>query len=97
MVTLETGTLVLLLLAAALAGALLSVLPVWRRVSDDSRHLPVWRFARRSGRSLEGAAALQAELRCALCDKKEQCRLLLATGSETPLSGCPNLELLHKR
>ena len=96
MITVNTGTLILLLLAAGLAGALVAVLPAWRRFAGHG--LPVWRFlARRRGASVEGPAALQAEIRCALCETQARCRHLLAAGAEAPPAGCPNAALFEEK
>ena len=91
MITVQTETLILLLLAAALAGALIAVLPAWRRLAGQG--LPVRSFFARRGVGVEGAAELQAEIRCALCETQARCRHLLAAGAETPPEGCPNAAL----
>lgn len=95
MITVQTETLILLLLAAALAGALIAVLPAWRRLAGQG--LPVRSFFARRGVGVEGAAELQAEIRCALCETQARCRHLLAAGAETPPEGCPNAALFAKR
>lgn len=94
MITVQTETLILLLLAAALAGALIAVLPAWRRLAGQG--LPVRSFFARRGVGVEGAAELQAEIRCALCETQARCRHLLAAGAETPPEGCPNAALFAK-
>ena len=93
MITIDTSTFIALLLAAAIAGALLGILPAWRRLMTGGRDLPVWGFLRRRGAGVEGRAALQAEMRCEMCDSKAQCRLLLANGADAPVTGCPNAKL----
>ena len=95
MITLDASALILVIVAAALAGALIAVLPPWRRMQDAAGHLPVRGFLRRRDSSLERIAALQAELRCELCDAKTQCRHLLAEGAVSPVPGCPNAELFR--
>ena len=73
-----------LLLAAALVGALLVVLPQWRRLMRSGPELPVHRhFA---------GATFEAEVRCAFCSMREEC---LRRGA--PLEECPNLERLQER
>ncbi len=90
MITLDTSALILIIVAAALGGALVAVLPPWRRMKHSGSHLPVWAFLRRRGTTLERVAALQAELRCETCDTKEQCHRLLAAGATVPVAGCAN-------
>lgn len=94
MVTLDTSTFIVVILAAALVGALISVLPAWRGMHAGHK-LPVWRFLRRRDASLERVAALQAELRCETCSAKGRCAQLLAEGADTPVPGCPNAELFR--
>lgn len=91
MVTLDSGTFILVILAAALAGALASVLPAWR----GTRKVPVWGFLQRRSATLDPVAALQAELRCETCSAKLRCQKLLADGADTPASGCPNAEVFR--
>ena len=91
MVTLDTSTFVLIILAAALVGALVAVVPAWRA----TRKLPVWGFLHRRSASIERMAALQAELRCEICSGKGRCAQLLAEGADTPMPGCPNAELFR--
>ena len=93
MITLDASVLILVVVAAALAGALIAVLPPWRRMQDAAANLPVRGFLRRRDNSLEHIAALQAELRCELCGAKAQCRHLLARGAASPVPECPNAEL----
>ena len=85
MIALETGGFVLMLLASALVGALIVVVPAWRRLRADKQDLPVWRFLRQRGVVLERRAALDAELRCALCAGRRQC-----ARRDAPLEDCPN-------
>lgn len=95
MITLDASTLILLVLAAALAGALIAVLPRWRRMQEAAANLPVRGFLRQRDASLERIAALQAELHCEMCGAKAQCRQLLAEGVISPVPGCPNAELFR--
>ena len=94
MITLDTSTFIALLLAAALAGALLSVLPAWLRRTAGAQALPVRALLHRRGIALSRRAALHAELRCELCDAQPECRRLLAEGVDLPAAGCPNGGLL---
>jgi len=96
-ITVETGTFILILLASALIGALIAVLPAWRNLMAARAGLPVWAFLRRGGAVLEGDDALQAEMRCAMCGSRAQCARLLAAGEQQPVAGCPNSELFHER
>lgn len=92
MITIDASAFVALLLAAALGGALVGVLPAWRRLMGGATDLPVWGFLRRRGIGLGTIPVLQAELRCEVCDAKVQCRRLLAQGESVP-ADCPNAEL----
>ena len=92
MITLDTGSFVLVVLAAALLGALLSVMPTWQRLRGG-HDLPVWTFLRRRGSSIERVSALQAELRCETCNAKLRCKQLLADGAVEPARECPNAAL----
>jgi hypothetical protein len=81
--TFDLSTVIVLMLAAALAGALLGVLPEWRRLMGGGlpihRHLGVERLP------------FEAELRCALCSGRERCARRAA-----PLADCPNAALFRK-
>lgn len=92
MITIDASAFVALLLAAALGGALVGVLPAWRRLMGGAADLPIWGFLRRRGIGLGAIPVLQAELRCEVCDAKEQCRRLFAEGAGVPAQ-CPNAEL----
>lgn len=92
MITLDTSTFIVLLLAAALGGALIGLLPAWRRLMAGAKDLPVWGFLGRRGVRLERFSALRAVLRCEVCDSKPQCRRLLAECAQAP-AHCPNAEL----
>jgi hypothetical protein len=81
--TFDASTVIVLMLAAALAGVLLGVLPEWRRLMGGG--LPIHRHLR------TGRPSLEAELRCALCAGRERC----ATRS-APLPDCPNQALFRK-
>jgi len=94
MITLDPTSLILIILAAALAGALASVMPAWEGMRAR-RSLPVWAFLRRRGSTPERAAALQAELRCEICSAKRRCRQLVSEGAIGPGSNCPNAELFR--
>lgn len=94
MISLETGTFILILLSSALLGALIAVLPAWRSLMAASPELPVWGFLRRRGVTLERGAALHAEIRCGMCGSRVQCARLLAAGEHQPVAGCYNSELV---
>lgn len=83
--TFDASTVIVLMLAAALAGALLGLLPEWRRMMNGG--LPIHRHLRRAGAS----AAFEAELRCALCAGRQECARRAA-----PLPDCPNAALFRK-
>ena len=83
--TFDTSAVIVLMLAAALAGVLLGVLPEWRRLMSGA--LPIRRFWRKGAE----APPFEAELRCALCAGREKC----ATRA-TPLPDCPNTALFRK-
>lgn len=89
MITLDASTLILIILAAALVGALISVMPAWHGMRGG-RDLPVWAFLRRRDSSIGRVAALQAELRCESCNAKLRCKQLLADGAVTPPAECAN-------
>jgi len=89
MITLDTGSFILIILAAALAGALASVMPAWQGMRGG-RGLPVWTFLRQRGSSIGHVAALQAELRCETCNAKLRCKQALADGADAPPAECPN-------
>jgi Family of unknown function (DUF6455) len=98
--TFDYATVVALLIAAALAGALAAVLPSWRRLMTRGADLPFWKFTRRSGVGREalendlGAKAVrEAELRCSVCAAQEECEHRLAGKDAAPVSYCPNAAL----
>ena len=92
MIIMDSSAFIALLLAAALGGVLIGILPAWRRLMGGGPDLPVWGFLRRRGIGLETVPTLQAELRCEVCDSKAQCKRLLAEGGDVP-AHCPNAEL----
>lgn len=89
MVTLSPSGFVLIILAAALVGALATVMPTWRGLRGRP-DLPVWGFLRRRDMSIARVSALQAELRCETCNAKLRCKQALADGADTPPAECPN-------
>ena len=98
MISIDAGTVTVLMLASALAGLLVGILPAWRRLMSDGQRLPVWAFLRRRGSAgVEARAVAQAEVRCTLCGAKAQCEQLLAAGADSPVPECPNLELLQRK
>ena len=80
----DASTVVVLMVAAALAGALLGVLPEWRRMMNGG--LPIHKHLRRGA-----SVPLEAELRCALCAGRQECARRAA-----PLPDCPNAALFRK-
>jgi hypothetical protein len=80
----DASTVIVLMLAAALAGALLGVLPEWRRLMNGG--LPIHKHLRRGA-----SAPFEAELRCALCAGRQECAQQAA-----PLADCPNAALFRK-
>ncbi|HEX6265819.1 MAG TPA: hypothetical protein VFZ81_02860 [Burkholderiales bacterium] len=80
----DTSTVIVLMLASALAGALLGVLPEWRRLM--SGELPIRKHLQRQG----GHPSFEAELRCALCAGRKAC-----ARRATPLPDCPNAVLFR--
>lgn len=93
----DLGTFMVLMLAAALAALLIGILPTWRRMMSGGHRLPVQAFLRRQGARVDGRAALHAEMRCALCGARAECKRRLAAGANAPIAGCPNSELIQKR
>jgi hypothetical protein len=82
--TFDAPAVIVLMLAAALAGALLGVLPEWRRMMNGG--LPIHKHLRRAA-----SVPLEAELRCALCAGRQECARRAA-----PLPDCPNAALFRK-
>lgn len=70
-----------LLLCVALVGALVVVLPPWRQLMRAGPTLPVHKHFP----ELAGRAAFEAEMRCAACAGRNECRDRAA-----PLEACPN-------
>ena len=95
MVTLDPSTFVLVVLAAALVGALIAVMPVWQGLRGG-RELPVWGYLQRRNVWIGRASALQAELRCDTCNAKVRCAQMLAEGADTPVPDCPNERLFPR-
>ena len=93
--SLDFDTVVFLILAAALAGLLIGALPVWRQMMADGHRLPVWLFLRRQNASLDSRAALDAEIRCAVCEERAGCLERLKAGSAQPPDNCPNAALFE--
>lgn len=83
MIALDAATVFVLLPAAALAGALASVLPQWRRlVSGD---LPIHKHLAHE------APPFDALVRCALCAGSRTC-----ARRSSPLPECPNAGLFSR-
>lgn len=95
--TFDAATITALFLAAGLAGALIAVLPAWRRQMEHAGDLPLWRFLRGNGVSRDalveeiGTRAVRAaELRCGLCAAQNDCARRLAAEQGEPVSYCAN-------
>lgn len=82
----DAATVFALLLASALAGALLGVVPTWRRTLGGGGDLPIRRMLAARGES----PTLEAELRCALCAGR-----LICLKRKSPLPDCPNAALFR--
>lgn len=91
------GTAAYLILGAAFAGLLIGTLPLWRQMITDRRRLPVWLFLRHQDASLDSRAALDAEIRCAVCNEQAGCLQRLKAGSANPPENCPNAPLFGSR
>jgi hypothetical protein len=94
-VSFDFGTVVVLMLAAALAGLLIGVLPVWRRMMSGGQRPPLWLFPRGRHDSLEGRAALLARMRCEVCGERAACLERLKAGIAQPPANCPNAALFE--
>ena len=97
--TFNAAPITALFLAAALAGALLAILPFWRRLQRTA-DLPLWKFLRRDGvvrhflvEDLGERAVREAELRCGVCAAQKECTHRLAREQTQPLAHCPNSAL----
>lgn len=96
-------TLVVALVATS-GVLLLATAVAWRRMVTENPGLPIWRFLRREGISrddaadtLSGKAVMQAELSCAVCGSREECRARLAVrGAAVPPANCPNARLFDE-
>lgn len=102
MPTMDIATIVLLMAGSAILGALVAILPGWRRVMAGGRNVPLWKFLARYGlqrgdleAALGARAAADAELRCALCGARMECLERLAA-DRGPVAHCPNLTLLSR-
>jgi hypothetical protein len=85
-----------------LGGILLIVIALrWRSALRAAPDLPLWRFLRREGIRRDDAAdnvsakaLMQAELGCAVCGSRAECRARLAAGgAAVPPADCPNAPL----
>jgi hypothetical protein len=83
--SIDTSTLIVVVLATVLAAVLLGVLPEWRRLMSGA-NLPIHRHLRRLGLR----PAFDAEVRCALCAGRQEC-----TRRAEPLEDCPNAALFR--
>jgi len=84
---------------AAVGGILLR----WRSALVEAPGLPLWHFLRRQGITRDDAndilsakTVIQAELGCAVCGSRAECRARLASGgSAAPPDNCPNARLFE--
>ena len=94
----DTLALALLAISCVLMAV---VAHAWRRLSNARPDLPIWRFLRRAGILPEDAgnaatakALQQAEIACAICGSREECRERLARSTAAvPPANCPNRRL----
>ena len=84
--TVDTSTVIVLMLASALVGALLGVLPAWRRLVSGGEDPPIRKLLGRRGQS----PSFDAVVRCALCAGRQEC-----AKRATPLEDCPNAALFR--
>lgn len=103
MAPLDHSTFGLLLLAGAIVGALLAVLPAWRELASGGATLPIWRFLRSHGvgradmEEIVGERGLrQAELCCSACGSRQECVRRLGAGAAVPVRDCPNVKLFPR-
>jgi uncharacterized ferredoxin-like protein len=91
--------------ALVVAGAIVLVVIAlrWRSMIAEGPGLPLWRFLRREGITRDDAAdnisaktMMRAELGCAVCGSREECRARLAAGNDAvPPANCPNAPLFE--
>ena len=92
----DSGTIAVLVVAAALAGVLVGILPAWRRVMGGGhRRLPVWLFRHGTCAPLEYRAARLAAIRCELCGERDACMERLKAWAAQPPAHCPNAALFE--
>lgn len=98
--TLDASTIIILILAAVLAGALFGILPAWRRFMTRGAELPVWKFSRRAGAARDAVvssigerAVFEGEVRCTLCAAQKECEQRLSYVNAVPVFHCPNAAL----
>ena len=78
--SLDLGTVAVLVVVSALAGLLIGILPAWRRIASSGHRLPIRLFLRGKGESLVGPSALLAEIRCEVCGERAACLERLKAG-----------------
>ena len=91
---LDFQTTAVLMLAAALGGALFGLGFAWRSLKAEADDLPIRRLARRAG-GIEAARSWEVELRCMACAAQRHCRREIDAGRGAP-EHCPNAELLTR-
>ena len=104
MAEVDTGTLILLVLALGAMVLLAGVFSDWRGLMESGKDLPFWSFLRRQGVRRDAIAAQigerairQAEIRCAACGSRAACLARLESGADAPSADCPNAALFAAR
>lgn len=99
----DTSELVVAVLVVVGAIVLVVIALRWRGMIAEGPGLPLWRFLRREGITRDDAAdnisaktMMRAELGCAVCGSRAECRARLAAGGDAvPPANCPNAPLLE--
>jgi hypothetical protein len=93
-----------LLLIGALGAVIAAsgMLSDWLRAPGSAYDLPFWGFFARRGLRREAVVARLgeetvslAEMRCALCGSKGECRRQLRSRAKSPPADCPNVRLFR--
>lgn len=92
----DAMTVVMLFLAAALAGLLFGAGSAWRGLQRDMREAPIRLALRRHGGARAEREVRYAEIRCALCSSRRACEGRLRRGEPLPPE-CPNRSLFFSR
>ena len=99
----DTSEIIVAALVVVGAVVLVVIALRWRRAIAEGPGLPLWGFLRRQGITRDDAAdnvtakaVMQAELGCAVCGSRAQCRARLAAGDDAvPPANCPNAPLFE--